>query len=178
MREKLAFTASFWGNSAVVCHATEDRPGPVVNQEFGRFETWTQASTFAAGLNAGLDLDSAEVAQIVTSAFLRSNALLNSVSSIACTCAGHAAQAPSISPRTQFVLAELALAKTFCSILRSCPQSTQADRLQLNARNALFDALHFVLYSDLCPCCLEKLTAGIITVHAALQETRSPRRIP
>jgi len=118
------------------------------------------------------------VAQIVTGAYLRSNALLNSVSSTACTCAGHAAQAPPVSPRTQFVLAELALAKTFCRVLRSCPHSTQADRLQLNARNALFDALHFVLYSDLCSCCLERLTAGIATVHAAFQESRSPRRGP
>jgi hypothetical protein len=48
----------------------EDRPGPVVEQQFGEFKTWTQAHTFAAKLNEGLDLDPMEARQIVTSSLL------------------------------------------------------------------------------------------------------------
>ncbi len=46
MQGRFAFTAKYWGAAAVVCRATEDSPGPSVQQEFGRFETWTQANAF------------------------------------------------------------------------------------------------------------------------------------
>ncbi|HKW33930.1 MAG TPA: hypothetical protein VJN92_13055 [Candidatus Acidoferrum sp.] len=70
MRPRIAFTAQFWGNGAVVCRAVEDRPGPMVEQQFGEFRTWTQAHTFATKLNEGLDLDPLEARQIVTSSLL------------------------------------------------------------------------------------------------------------
>lgn len=70
MEPRFAFTAEFWGDGAVVCRATEDRPGPVVEQQFGEFKTWTQAQCFATKLNEGLDLDHLAVRQIVTSSLL------------------------------------------------------------------------------------------------------------
>ncbi len=53
MSGRVAFTAEFWGDSAVICRATDDQPGPAVVQEFGEFESWTQAQTFAQHLNQG-----------------------------------------------------------------------------------------------------------------------------
>jgi hypothetical protein len=70
MQERLAFTASFLRDAAVVCRAIEDRPGPIADLAFGRFETWTQAQAFARRLNEDLKLDPAEARQIVTSAIL------------------------------------------------------------------------------------------------------------
>jgi len=67
---RFAFTASYWGGRAVVCRADENRPGPIVEQEFGEFATWTEASAFASKLNEGFDLTREDVRQIVTSAFL------------------------------------------------------------------------------------------------------------
>lgn len=72
MDGKFAFTAQFWGDSAVVCRAQKDHPGPVVEQQFGEFKSWTQAQSFAAKLNEGLNLDPFEVRQIVTSSLLAS----------------------------------------------------------------------------------------------------------
>lgn len=70
MNERFAFAAQFWGDRAVVCRAVEDRPGPVVEQQFGEFPTWTQAHDCARRLNEGLDLDPLDVRRIVTSSLL------------------------------------------------------------------------------------------------------------
>ena len=76
MQERIAFTAKYWGDKAVVCRSSEDCPGPVVDQEFGEFETWTQANMFAARLNEGLEIPHAEAEQIITSSILRTSELL------------------------------------------------------------------------------------------------------
>jgi len=73
MKERLAFTATFLGDAAVVCRAIEDRPGPIADPAFGRFETWTQAQAFARRLNEDLKLDPVEARQIVTSSILCTN---------------------------------------------------------------------------------------------------------
>lgn len=70
MQDRFAFTASYWGKGAVVCRAIEGQPWPVVEREFGEFETWTQANFFATCLNERLDIHYAEAEQIITSAFL------------------------------------------------------------------------------------------------------------
>ena len=70
MQERFAFTANFLDDAAVVCRAIEDRPGPIADLAFGRFETWTQAQAFAGRLNEDLKLDPAEARQIVTSSIL------------------------------------------------------------------------------------------------------------
>ena len=67
MRDRFAFTAKYWGDTAVVCRSTEDRPGPIVEQEFGEFRTWTQANAFATRLNAGLEIDPGQAGKILIS---------------------------------------------------------------------------------------------------------------
>ncbi len=79
MPERFAFTAQYWGDAAVVCRVTEDRPGPVVDQEFGLFETWTQAHSFATRLNEGLEIHPIDARQIVTSSILCASELLRAI---------------------------------------------------------------------------------------------------
>lgn len=72
------------------------------------------------------------------------------------------------------MLAELELAVTFCRIVRSKP-SENTDRLLRNARNASFDAMHFVCRSELADCELEAITGKLGRLHAAFEEC-SPER--
>ena len=65
-----AFTAEGRAPSAVVCLAFEGRPDFLVRDEFGTFETWTEANAVAAELNRALGISCAEARQIVTSAAL------------------------------------------------------------------------------------------------------------
>lgn len=77
-QRRIAFAAEYWGEAAVVCCAREDQPGPVVEQQFGVFETWTHANAFANKLNQGLDISPEDARQIVTSAMLAKGELLRS----------------------------------------------------------------------------------------------------
>ena len=76
---RFAFAAAHWGSGAVVCLATEHRSGPVVEQQFGLFDTWTQADDFASHLNEGLDLTSHDVQEIVTSSILARSEVLRTI---------------------------------------------------------------------------------------------------
>ena len=141
-QRKLAFTARMWGDGAVVCRAEEGRPGPVVDQEFGQFETWTHANAFANQLNQGLELDPSEVQQIITDSILRADELVAAAGSREFV--GFRETEIAGKPvRIQFLLAELDLAVTFCYMLRNKP-SPHANRMVRNARNAIFDAMHYV----------------------------------
>lgn len=141
MHARFAFTAQFWGNGAVVCRAVEDRPGPIVEQQFGEFPSWTQAQTFASKLNEGLYLDPLEVRQIVTSSLL----------AMACVIQGSLNSrrldpAPVIKARAvqlDFILAELALAITFCNAAHTLPHSSVLRGL-LQARKALQHSAEFL----------------------------------
>lgn len=170
MEERLAFTASFWGDTAVVCRAVEGRAGPFVDQEFGQFETWTQAKAFAAKLNEGLDLDPIEAHRILTSSTLCAIDPLHAAT--ACEFPDDKLPgAVSGKPiRVQFILAELNLAVTFCRIVRSRPRP-HAPRMIRNARNALFNALDYALHSEPTSSDLKDITAGCQRLRAALQET-------
>ena len=170
MQERIAFTAKYWGAKAVVCRSSEDRPGPAVDPEFGEFETWTQAKAFAARLNEGLEIPPAEAEQIITSSILRTSELLRDAHSLGGEVEERRGTATGRSLRLQFVLAELELAVTFCQIVRSKP-SENTDRLLRNARNALFDAMHFVCRSELADCELEAVTGKLARLHAALEES-------
>ena len=168
MEERIAFTAKYWGDKAVVCRSSEDCAGPVVDQQFGEFETWTQANTFATRLNEGLEILHAEAEQIITSSILRTSALLHGA-----RLPGGAAESwrGPVAGRAlglQFMLAELELAVTFCRIVRSKP-SENTDRLLKNARNALFDAMHFVCRSELAASELEAITGRLAKLKAALE---------
>ena len=170
MQERFAFTAKYWGGKAVVCRSNEDRPGPAVDQEFGEFETWTQANMFAARLNEGMEIPRAEAEQIITSSILRSSELLRAAESSGLSGEPRRGQAIGRALRLQFMLAELELAVTFCRIVRSKP-SENTERLLRNARNALFDAMHFVCHSELADCEVEAITGKLARLHAAFEES-------
>jgi len=169
MRDRFAFTAKYWGDTAVVCRSTEDRPGPIVEQEFGEFETWTQANAFATRLNAGLEIDPSEAAQLMVSSILRASESLHTAD---CPESVGLRRGPvsGRSLRLQFMLTELDVAMTFCRIVRS-KSSERTDRLLRNARNALLDARHFVCHADLAACELEAITERLEKLHAAFEES-------
>jgi hypothetical protein len=137
---KSAFTAKLWGDGAVVCRAEAGRPGPVVDQEFGHFETWTHANAFAKQLNEGLELDPAEVQQIITDSILLTEDLLAAAAESGDRQGAKIAGQP---VQTQFLLAQLDLAITFCRMLHNKP-SRHASRMIRNTRNAVFDAMHYI----------------------------------
>jgi len=170
MQERIAFTAKYWGDKAVVCRSREDCPGPAVDQEFGEFETWTQASMFATRLNEGLEIPRSDAEQIITSSILHTSEILHEMRLP--KVAGGARNAPVAwrSLRLQLMLAEMELAVTFCRIVRSKP-SENTDRLLRNARNALFDAMHFVCHSELAECEVVAITDKLAELHSALEES-------
>jgi hypothetical protein len=170
MQKRLAFTAKYWGEKAVVCHSSEDRAGPVVDQEFGEFETWTQAKMFAAKLNEGLETPYTDAEQIVSSSILRTSELLSEGDLPGV--AGEPRRTPDVhgSLRLQLMMAELELAVTFCRIVQSKP-SEHTERLLRNARNTLFDAMHFVCHSELAGSELDAITRRLGELHAALEES-------
>lgn len=143
MNKRFAFTAEFWGAGAVVCRAVEGCPGPIVDQQFGEFPTWTQASTFAAKLNEGLELDPLDVREIITSSILASacvvHAALASNRSWHDSPVGLATRAAHV----RFVLAQLALARTFCRSARILSGEI-AERMVRNAQNAAVLARQFM----------------------------------
>ena len=172
MQPRIAFTAQSWGNGAVVCRAVEDRPGPVIEQQFGEFRTWTQAHSFATKLNEGLDLDPLQVRQIVTSSLLASACVVQEAvdslqaetesSVVAATRAAH----------LRFILSELALAITFCrsaSLLSGAPVL----RMLLHAREALDHSAQFLRAFQGDDRERKRLAAETQALRAALQEARS-----
>jgi hypothetical protein len=169
MDEKLAFTARSWGDSAVVCRAMEDEAGPIIDQQFGEFESWTEAQAFAQRLNEGLDLSTLGARELTTDAALRTDTLRSALNFSQCTCEYPAGQPSVRSNRLQFVLAELDLAVTFCRMVRSRPNSPHTGRMMKNARKALFNTLHFALMSDTCDFCMEAIHPRIEKLRAALQ---------
>jgi hypothetical protein len=170
MQDRFAFTAKYWGEAAVVCCAIEDRPGPIVDQEFGQFQTWTQANAFATRLNEGLEIDSVESERIVTGSILHTGGLLRSVDFQESAYDRLRAPTPGRPLRVQLMLAELDLGVTFCRLV-GCKTSELTSRLLRNARNALFDAMHFVCQSELPAGDLEAIMARLQKLHAALEES-------
>jgi hypothetical protein len=174
MQDRFAFTAKYWGDRAVVCRSVEDRPGPIVEQEFGEFETWTQANVFAARLNEGLEITPTEAEQLLTSSISRTGELLREAGLP--DLAGQ--QVRFLMARrplcVQFMLAELDLAVTFCRIVRSKP-SRHTKRLLRNARNALFNAMHYVVHSELAARDREAITERLKSLQAAFEES-SPQQ--
>jgi hypothetical protein len=172
MQGRFAFTARYWGDKAVVCRSSEDRAGPRVDQEFGEFETWTQANAFAARLNEGLEIPPTEAEQIITNSILCASDLLRAAASPERARVLHRGAVAGRPLRVQFVLAELELAVTFCRIVRRKP-SRHTERLLRNARNALFNAMHYVAHSEeLADCDVQEIAARSEKLHAALEESR------
>jgi hypothetical protein len=170
MQDRLAFTAKYWGDAAVVCRAVEGRPGPIVDQEFGEFATWTQANAFATRLNEGLEMNPAEAEQIITSAILRASELLRAADNREFAGGTRRSAPAGRAIRVQFILAELDLGVTFCRIVR-CKASENTERLLRNARKAFFSAMHYVQRCELAPCDVEAITVRLVKLQEALQES-------
>jgi len=169
MSERFAFTAKYWGHRAVVCRADEDRPGPVVVQEFGQFESWTMANVFARRLNEGLDLDPVEANRIVICSELLTSELMSAVQSAEAVSDQRSGQSTENFLRAQFALAELELGLTFCRLVAS-NRNRPSDRLLRNARTALFNAMHSVLYSELAASHVKLITERMACLVEALKQ--------
>jgi hypothetical protein len=136
--------------------------------------SWTQAHVFATRLNEGFELASTEARRIVIGAMLRTSEVVAAVDSAQAGGAELCVTASATSPQVQFVLAELGLAITFCRILHT-KRSRQKTRLIRNARNALFNAMHYVVNAELAAGDVLAITAKLHGLHAALRESGSQR---
>ncbi len=170
MPARLAFTARFWGDSAVVCRADEDRPGTVVHQEFGQFDTWTQAAVFAAKLNEGLEIAPGDALQITHSSLLACADLVRAGASSESLEKRPPGRAAANDAQLRFLLSELQLAITFCRSASVLPSGAFNARIIRNARNALFNVMHFVLRLDFCDSELEAISAALESLKAALED--------
>ena len=172
MQTRLAFTAELWGDAAVVCRAIENRAGPVVDPEFGLFDSWTHANSFAARLNEGLDLDPVEARQIITSSMLATTSLLRLfLSSATDLASGHAPVLIAANTiQVKLVLAELRLALTFCRLALKENASHRTGRMLRNARNALYTAMNSLCRLNFRSCELEEISAKVEMLEAALQD--------
>lgn len=144
-RPRMAFAAEFWDDRAVVCRAMENATGCAVVQEFGLFDSWTEANFFAAKLNEGLGLSADEARVVVTDALLASAELLK--------VAAHAAPCPTLSPvlarahfaQMEFLRCSLLLARTFCHLARCQKVEEQSARLFQNAWSAAEQAVAYLI---------------------------------
>lgn len=145
MEARFAFTAQFWGDGAVVCRAVEDRPGPIVEQQFGQFPTWTQANACASKLNEGLDLHPLDVRQIVTSSFLATARVFQAT--LASLKPRSSIRTTTQAAQLRFLAGELSLALTFCRSASLVPGPARR-RALLNARKALEHSRQFMCSFD------------------------------
>jgi hypothetical protein len=170
MPARLAFTARLWGDSAVVCRAVEDRPGTVVHQEFGEFDTWTQAAAFAAKLNEGLEVAPTDALQITYGSLLACADLVSAGPSVNSMEKRPPGRVAANDAQFRFLLSELELARTFCRCAQVLPSSEFNARIIRNARNALFNVMHFVLRLDFCDRELDLISTALESLKAALQD--------
>jgi hypothetical protein len=145
---RLAFTAAYWGQQAVVCRALENRPGPAVDQEFGEFASWTEANSFATKLNEGLDLSPEDTRQIINSALLASPRwgfdLPNRVA--AWSFSPISAEAERL--RWETMQARLDLALTFCKLLHNYRDEFGTVKTIQQVRNTMNSAIKLLLESQ------------------------------
>ena len=147
MDARFAFTAQYWGSGAVVCRAIEDRPGPLVEQQFGEFPTWTQAQNCATKLNDGLSLDPLDVRQIVTSSFLATASVIQEALD-----SSHARTSSTIerqvrATQLRFVLSQLSFAITLCRTVSLLSEAAQL-RVLSSVRSALHTTNRFLPLFD------------------------------
>lgn len=72
--QRFAFTAVMTEDGAVVARVLERTYGIWPQQQYGRFETWTQAQEFATVLNESYGIDAVEAQHIVISSSLAARA--------------------------------------------------------------------------------------------------------
>ncbi|PYT91050.1 MAG: hypothetical protein DMG36_19500 [Acidobacteria bacterium] len=167
MEPRFAFTAQFWGNGGVVCRAVEDRPGPVVEQQFGQFSTWTQANACAVKLNEGLGLDPLDVREIVTSSFLATACVLQAALAANRSWSNSAVRLATRAAHRNFLLAELSLALTFCRSARQLATENTGHLLR-HVQNAIVHARQFMALFGGDASELKDISASLTAVNAAL----------
>lgn len=147
MDAPFAFTAQYWGNGAVVCRATEDRPGPIVEQQFGEFPSWTGAQNFATKLNEGLGLDPLEARHIVTGSLLATACVIQEALNSRHPWKGSRIERETHAAQLQLILSRLAYSVTLCHSVSL--QSEASSLLMLaNAHKALQDTGRFLKSFD------------------------------
>jgi len=172
MEPRFAFAAQFWGDGAVVCRAIEGRPGPMVEQQFGEFRTWTQAQNFAGKLNEGLDLDPLAARRIVTSSILATACVVQEALNSKDHWEGTSVEIVARAAQLRCVFAELALALTLCRIASnaSSEDAGRARRALLHAAKVLRDSTHFLKFHDGDYDQLKSIATGVASLQSTLQQ--------
>lgn len=174
MSERFAFTAQYWGrDGAVVSRAIEGRPGPVVEQQFGLFPTWTQAQNFATKLNQGLDLPPREVRQIVTSSLLATACVIQEALESSHIWTGSEIKREAREAQLRFVLSQLAFAITLCRTVSRLSESASLSALK-NVRLALDLTKRFLPFLDGDYAQLETVLRQAHQLQQALQSPPAP----
>lgn len=156
----------------MVCRALEDRPGPVVEQQFGKFPSWTQAHAFATKLNEGLDLDPLTVRQIVTSSLLAAARVVQEGLDSTSSWAGSPVRAAAHAAQFRFILSELALALTVCRSATYMPEAS-VRRIALNVQKVINQSAHFISFFDGDPAQLKCIAACAQELKSTFQHTFS-----
>ena len=172
---RMAFTAEFWNDRAVVCRATENHVGCSVVQEFGAFQSWTEANQFANKLNEGLGLSPEEARELVAASLLAVSDRLR----IAVRENQFWDLAPVIvrahSLQVRSIVVNLELARTFCHIASCREPCSKIEQLVQTAARALDSALAHLPQLRLSRDEAEELFIGIELLKTELHNI--PRRI-
>jgi len=144
---RLAFAAAHWGDSAVVCRAEENSPGPVVEQQFGIFPTWNQANAFARKLNEGLEVTPEDARQVVTSAMLAASGVVRAPEPKDTIWKRAPVLVAAERLQWHHLLAQLDLAITFCDLSRGRLADSRYRRLLETAQRTVDVTLGFVRHN-------------------------------
>jgi len=120
-------------------------------------------------LNEGLDIDPIEANRIVICSELLTHELKSAVQSTEAVFDQRNGQSTEQFLRAQFAFAELELGLTFCRLIASNP-NRPSDRLLRNARNALFNEMHSVVYSELADSHVQLITERMASLVEALKQ--------
>ena len=170
MTGRLAFTAMFAADGAVVARATEGLPGLEVDRGFGIFATWTQAKEFARRLNAGLGLSTSESQHIVTDVVLAARRLVSECDSLIQESKQFRQQINGGPARLEFLLAELELGRTLCRVACTCPSLAREDLL-CHARSALSNAISAMYRCQFSAVDLDELHSKAVLLQEALDQS-------
>ncbi|HKV23017.1 MAG TPA: hypothetical protein VJN93_00350 [Candidatus Acidoferrum sp.] len=168
MEPRVAFTAEHWGEHAVVCRAVEGCPGPLIEQQFGEFDSWAQAHAFALKLNEGLDLDQVDVQQIVASSYLAATTIVRAGLDYRHPWASSRVGFAAHSAHFNFTVASLTLARTYCECARNLP-SRVAHRLLGRARCCVIRAWQCMTITGSNDREMKELFASIEALNAHLR---------
>lgn len=138
---RLAYSAAYWGDAAVVCRTLESSGAPVVAAEFGLFSNWTEANHFATKLNEGLGLSPEEAREITTGAAMVASAITSHP--VARYSIWKRAPVLVAAERLQWLclLAQLDLAITFCDSAHNAQDDARFARLLEKAMHTVNIAL-------------------------------------